>query len=180
MTKNIVRRKNVFAATAAGVCAFLFAVSPASAQTQEQLATLQNLLTSLQQVIAQVQERLQQATTTPGIPDTGAPATATVNVPSTFRFNQDLRVGSSGTDVLYLQRILNAYPASRLANTGPGSPGQETSMFGPLTEDAVTRFQIHFAADILHPLDLTTGTGFVGPSTRAKLDQLIAGGFPIQ
>lgn len=51
--------------------------------------------------------------------------------------------------------------------------GLVTGYFGPLTQAAVIRFQERFAEEILKPLDLQNGTGFVGPSTRDKINQLI-------
>ncbi len=47
-----------------------------------------------------------------------------------------------------------------------------TGYFGPLTRAAVIRFQERYSAEILEPLGLKKPTGYVGPSTRAKLNQL--------
>ncbi len=80
-----------------------------------------------------------------------------------------LRYGMSGTDVRELQVLLNALPQTRIAYEGPGSPGNETTFFGRATEQAVKKYQQHFAAEILHPQNLTTPTGVVGKSTRAHL-----------
>ncbi|MDP2734809.1 MAG: peptidoglycan-binding domain-containing protein, partial [bacterium] len=52
--------------------------------------------------------------------------------------------------------------------------GFVTGTFGQLTQAAVIRFQEKYRAEILAPLGLTQGTGYVGPSTRAKLNQLFS------
>lgn len=51
-----------------------------------------------------------------------------------------LRLNSRGKSVVELQKKLNTI-GFKIANTGPGSPGRETDVYGKLTEDAVKRFQ---------------------------------------
>ncbi len=81
-------------------------------------------------------------------------------------------VGARHVQVKVLQRFLNKN-GFQITATGAGSPGNETDYYGSLTKAAVIRFQEAYAADILAPYNRTTGTGFFGQSTRAKLNALI-------
>jgi len=86
-------------------------------------------------------------------------------------FSRTLRLGSTGDDVMKLQQFLNSDPATNLADTGAGSPGNETEYFGAITENAVQRFQSKY--DIVSAgTPQTTGYGLVGPKTRTKLNEL--------
>lgn len=87
-------------------------------------------------------------------------------------FKTNLKFGDVSDEVKYLQIALNSDPVTRLAEIGVGSPNNETLYFGPLTEAAVIKFQVKYTKDILVPWNLTKGTGFVGPTTRDKLNQL--------
>ena len=81
-------------------------------------------------------------------------------------FLNHLSIGSKSEDVRCLQKFLNSagFPVSL---TGPGSPGNETSYFGPLTKQAVIAWQNANALAILTPLGLTSGTGYWGKSSIA-------------
>jgi hypothetical protein len=72
----------------------------------------------------------------------------------------DLTVRDERIEVLVLQLFLNnsGFP---IASSGPGSPGFETSYFGPLTEAALARFQ---ASNNILP-----SIGYFGPVTRSFL-----------
>ena len=86
------------------------------------------------------------------------------SVSTGYTFNTDLTIGSKGTDVMNLQKVLNMSADTKVASTGAGSPGMETSTFGPLTKAAVIKFQMKYG--------ITPTLGYVGPKTRAKLNSM--------
>lgn len=90
-------------------------------------------------------------------------------------FTRNLTVGSQGEDVRCLQQYLNS-AGFQVAASGPGSPGNETSFFGPLTRAAVAKWQEANAAAVLAPVGLSSGTGFWGPSSIGHYNSLVAGG----
>jgi len=84
-----------------------------------------------------------------------------------FQFQSNLSSGSQGSEVTELQKCLakdpEVYPE-----------GEITGYFGPKTKAAVIKFQEKYASEILVPYGLTSGTGSVRKSTRAKLNELCA------
>ncbi|MDB5260059.1 MAG: baaA1 [Candidatus Nomurabacteria bacterium] len=101
-------------------------------------------------------------------------ASAALNLPTvscSYTFNTNMRLGSRGTDVMNLQKTLNMWPQTRVAVSGAGSSGMETSTFGPATRAAVNKFQaLH-----LVELGITAPTGNVYAGTRALLNMACAG-----
>lgn len=87
-------------------------------------------------------------------------------------FTKRLQHGSRGPEVKNLQRSLNCLGFS-LAESGPGSLGNETEVFAHLTKQALTRFQNAYASEILLPLGLQKGTGVFAAQSRAKMQVLI-------
>lgn len=82
-------------------------------------------------------------------------------------FSSDLFFGMSGGSVGCLQEFLK--------KQGPViyPEGFVTGNFASLTRQAVIRFQEKYAPEILAPVGLSAGTGYVGPQTRAKINKLI-------
>lgn len=81
------------------------------------------------------------------------------------RINNGLSLGMKGEQVSCLQQFLknqgsDIYPE-----------GLVTGNFGNLTKAAVIKFQEKYAGDILTPLGLLKGTGYVGSQTRIKINQ---------
>ncbi|TSC61455.1 MAG: hypothetical protein G01um101448_341 [Parcubacteria group bacterium Gr01-1014_48] len=87
-------------------------------------------------------------------------------------FTRNLSLGSQGEDVRQLQIVLNKDSRTHVKEIGPGSSGNETTYFGPATKAAVIKFQELYMAEILTPAGLTSGSGFVGEKTRAKLTNM--------
>lgn len=124
-----------------------------SEETPAEIAQLQKLIEDLQRQVAFLQAQL---------------ATARGEL-SCVEFSRNLFFGmTQDPAVSCLQQVLKGqgplvYPE-----------GLITGNFLVLTREAVVRFQEKYAAEILLPLGLEKGTGYVGPVTRAKLNSLLA------
>ncbi|OGG45153.1 hypothetical protein A2673_02100 [Candidatus Kaiserbacteria bacterium RIFCSPHIGHO2_01_FULL_50_13] len=151
---NILATKNV-AAVLIGVglvfSVFAFA-TPARAQTIAELQALIN------QLVAQIAAL--QAAQGGQVGGTG------------FTFTRNHSMGDSGGEVMELQKFLNGMADTQVAASGVGSSGNESSYFGGLTKAAVVKFQNKYASDILAPVGLSAGTGYWGPSSRAKANAM--------
>jgi len=80
-----------------------------------------------------------------------------------YNFTTNMSQGQSGT------RIKNLHLALENEEILESSDGE---YFGSKTREAVIVFQERYASEVLSPWNLIKGTGFVGPTTRAKLNQL--------
>lgn len=156
-------QKTIFIACAALFLAGSFGfASSASAQTVEQLqAQIQSLLAT----VAQLQSQLAQMQ--------GQPAQWC------HTFNTNMGVGFRGTEAGKLNHVLllegfDPFGTGRLTPNMP--QGEDTSgaaqVFTEFTASAVVGFQEKYKSEILTPLGLKYGTGYVGPATRAKLNSL--------
>ena len=120
---------------------------------------------SIEEMLRQIKElqaELQSLRSAPsGSTGSGSGYTATPssgsNAACPYTWTRNLSIGSTGDDVRQLQRFLNGNPQTQVAVSGAGSPGNETSYYGPATADAVSKFQELYAAQILTPLGLTQG-----------------------
>lgn len=113
--------------------------------------TVADLQTQIAALLAQITALTAQLNTIQG------------GTPSGFTFTSDLTVGSKGEDVKALQQWLNAN-GFQVAASGAGSPGLETTTFGPLTRAALAKYQ---AAN-----NITPSVGYFGPKTRAWVNSL--------
>ncbi len=105
-------------------------------------------------------------------PTSQVPTEIPTTSPTSQKFTKDLWLGVSDEEVTLLQRTLNKLGFS-LAESGPGSVGQETKYFGPLTKQAVIRFQEAYRDTVLSPFGLTLGTGYFGQFSRNAIQALM-------
>jgi peptidoglycan hydrolase-like protein with peptidoglycan-binding domain len=141
-------KKIIFAVSFMVVSGFLFgsAVPDAEAITADEIRImiqqLQAQIQALQQQLAQVEEK----------------PTAWC-----YTFNANLRVGDSGEAVRALQTALEKEGFYQRTITGN---------FDEYTASAIVGFQEKYRSETLSPWGLVRGTGFLGATTRAKLNAL--------
>ena len=141
-------------------------VAPAQAQTEEEL---QAQIDSLMATINALQSQLGQAPATGGSSASVCP----------YAWTRSLSTGSTGADVMALQQFLNASADTQVAPAGSaGSPGMETQYYGPATAAAVSNFQVKYRDSILTPVGLVNPTGYFGPSSMAKANELCSKAAP--
>ena len=106
----------------------------------------------------------------------GQPSTTNNSAYANYTWTRPLKIGSTGADVQMLQRLLNSNADTKVAVSGAGSAGNETTYFGPATQAAVVKFQNKYRAEVLTPSGLFTGTGYFGPASIAKANLLAKAG----
>ena len=114
-------------------------------ELQIQIAALQAQIAALQQQLAELQEKEGWC----------------------HDFNVNLKYGDAGNEVQALQIALEKEGFSI-----PDLEKKGVAYFGDYTASAVVGFQEKYASEILAPWGLVHGTGFVGLTTRAKLNNI--------
>ncbi|MDP2691517.1 MAG: hypothetical protein Q8O95_03900, partial [bacterium] len=169
--------------------------SLSSALTSSQIQSILNLLLAFQadqHVVNDVHCAL-LGYEIPSSPSSSSSTSTTPSTPSTpttplsYTFTQWLTIGKRSEDVRQLQIWLNNYSPSNssgqvhpyqvapsgLDSTGSpqaGSPGLETTYFGPATESALRRLQCD-RLSVCSGTPATTGYGATGPRTRSVLNR---------
>lgn len=92
---------------------------------------------------------------------------------SSVIFYRTLKIGSTGVDVKSLQVFLNKDTKTKIALKGSGSPGLETTYYGPATSAAVKKFQTLHKDEVLTPYKKSIGSGLVDEPTRQLLNKLL-------
>ena len=94
------------------------------------------------------------------------------NTPSTFcyTFKVNLRFGNQNDDVTNLYRAL--IREGLFSQDEAFQDGRQVLNFDQMLASAVSAFQEKYKSEILTPVGLSQGNGFVGARTRAKLNTL--------
>ena len=138
--------------------AFLFLIAlPVSALTQPEI---QALIQQLQQQIIELQAQLQTMLSQQGSSTPTTPGSVWCHT-----FNTNLGFANSGSE-----EATALHTALQKQNISYGTDG--LNVYSEGTANAVKAFQEKYAFDILSPYGLTRGTGYVGKTTRAKLNAI--------
>ena len=97
-----------------------------------------------------------------GVGTSGLARGSNSNSATSGRFLQNLSSGMGNNDVWALQRFLNAH-GFIVAPAGPGSPGNEMTIFGRATRAALVKFQ--------RANNIAPAIGFFGPITRGVVNR---------
>jgi len=137
---------------------FTFTISIKGNISPDEQATIQKLLEQIDYLKKEIAKLLAQKGNS-----SGSQSQSTCQ-----SLNNNLYFGlSNNIEVRCLQEFL------KLQGQEIYPEGLVTGNFGPLTKLAVIRFQEKYASEILIPLGLSQGTGFVGISTRTKINQIL-------
>jgi peptidoglycan hydrolase-like protein with peptidoglycan-binding domain len=149
--------KKIIMGVAVGIAIVMAGAGVSGAQTVMNAGTIAGLQAEIQALLAQVQVLQQELAQ---VTQSGSGTSAGSGWCHTFSAN--LSAGSTGSEVLALQTALQKQNSSvSLTGTFDGS-----------TAAAVSAFQEKYASQILAPIGLRSGTGFVGSATRATLNNI--------
>jgi len=141
-------KKIIFVISLIVLSGFLFGLNTPDTKAQT-VAELQAQIQQLMAQIAQLQAKLSQLQPEP--------------ITWCHNFNVNLGVGSRGPEVTALQTALQKEGLYQRTISGN---------FDEYTASIVVTFQEKYASETLAPWGLVRGTGYVGPTTRAKLNKL--------
>ena len=103
-------------------------------------------------------------------PTVTTPIKTTTTIPATFSFTKNLsfvqQSGNSTDDVTNLEKFLNAFAGERVDVNG---------RYDQADVEAVKRFQTKYRKEILDIWNLGEATGYVGLTTRLKMNFLLKG-----
>ena len=120
MSKSLAT-KNVAAVLVAVSMIFGFAFAFATPAKADVISDLQTQIQALLAQIAALQ----------------GPSSSSMSSAACHTFTQNLKQGSSGGEVMWVQQFLNSMSDTMVASSGAGSAGNETSSFGAKTKAAV-------------------------------------------
>jgi hypothetical protein len=157
--------KNLLITTVLATVLLFSSISVSAMTEQERQSLINYYLTKIDELKARIAEAMagQQSQTAPTIAQSPSER---ISQDWCYDFNRDIRYGTTGPDVEALHIALQ--------KEGFTISAQEVSTKGfyNSTNTAVNSFQQKYAQEILTPFRLSRPTGFVGGTTRAKLNQL--------
>lgn len=146
--------------------------STSTATTTVKEVNTDNIATSTNLVATSSKENIATITTVADSSTTNQGISGSSQIKQIF-FSENINYRSTNLDVKSLQKFLNQQ-GFLVAQFGPGSLNQETNYNGPLTRQAIKKFQ-EAHPEILVQAGITTGvgTGYFGPYTRAYINKYL-------